>query len=113
MSPNRCEHLLRGRAIDAEQVQGTLGPYSPRRLLNQFAGKSSTCGRLSLPLLRRWKKECLLALPRNAACEADAVQRSKYAEAERFKRLAAVYLDRAKRPRDESATKASRLTSAT
>lgn len=46
-------------------------------------------------------KEHLLALARNAECDASrpALQRRKFAEAERFKKLAAIYLDTAKRPR--------------
>jgi hypothetical protein len=40
MSPKRCEHLLRGGAIDADKFVGRW-VSTPRRLLAQFAGKAS------------------------------------------------------------------------
>jgi hypothetical protein len=41
MSPKRCEHLLRGGAIDADKFQGRW-VSTPRRLLSPFAGWTCT-----------------------------------------------------------------------
>jgi hypothetical protein len=40
MTPKRCEHLLRGGAIDADKFNGRW-VSTPRRLLKQFAGRTA------------------------------------------------------------------------
>jgi hypothetical protein len=40
MTPKRCEHLLRAGALDADKFNRRW-VSTPRRLLKQFAGKSS------------------------------------------------------------------------